>query len=96
MLVKSLRDLDWMFEFFKEINLISENQSGFRPGDSSINQFLSITHEIYQSLDDSLQVKAVFLDISKTFDIVWHKGLIFKLKQNGISNKILDIITGFV
>ena len=85
-----------MFEFFIENNLISKNQSGFRPGDSCINQLLSITHEIYQSFDDSLEVRAVFLDISKAFDKVWHKGLIFKLKQNGISDKILNIITDFL
>ena len=35
------------------------------------------------------------LDIYKVFDKVWHKGLIFKLKQNGISDKNLSIITDF-
>ena len=50
---------DRMFEFFIENNLISKNQSGFRPGDSCINQLLSITHEIYQSFDDNLEVRAV-------------------------------------
>ena len=53
-------------------------------------------HEIYQSFDDSLEVRAIFLDISKAFDKVWHKGLLFKLKQNGISDKILNIITDFL
>ena len=85
-----------MFEFFIANNLISKNQSGFRPGDSCINQLLSATHEVYQSFDDNLEVRAVFLDISKAFDKVWHKGLIFKLKQNGISDKILNIITDFL
>ena len=85
-----------MFEFFIENNLISKNQSGFRPGDSCINQFLSITHEIYQSFDDSLEVRAVFLDISKAFDKNWHKGLTFKLKQNGMPDKILIIFTDFL
>ena len=33
-----------------ENNLISKHQSGFRPGDSCINQLLPITNEIYQSL----------------------------------------------
>ena len=61
---------DRMFEFFMENNLISKNQPGFRPGDSCINQLLSITHEIYQSFDDNLEVRAVFLDISKAFDKV--------------------------
>ena len=86
---------DRMIESFTENN-ISKNQSGFRPHVSCINQLLSITHEIYQSFDDNLEVRAVFLDISKAFDKVWHKGLIFKLKQNGISDKILNIITDFL
>ena len=86
---------DRMFEFFIENNLISKNQSGFRSGDSCINQLLSITHEIYQSFDDNLEVRAIFLDISKAFVKVWHKGLIFKLKQNGIPDKILNIISDF-
>ena len=34
----------------------------------------------------------MFFDISKAFDQVWHKGLIEKLRQNGISGKILNII----
>ena len=41
-----------MFTFFAEDNLISPNQSGFRPGDFCINQLLAITHEIYESFDE--------------------------------------------
>ena len=77
-----------MFEFFIENNLISKNQSSFRPGDSCINLLLYITHEIYQSSDDSLEVSAVFLDISKALDKVWHKGLIFKLNRKLVYQKI--------
>ena len=35
-----------MFKFFIENELISPNQSGFKPGDSCINQVLAITHVI--------------------------------------------------
>ena len=84
-----------MFEFFTENELISQNQSGFKPGDSCISQLLCITHDIYQSLDDGLETRAVFLDISKAFDKVWHEGLLFKLKQNGISGNLLNVITNF-
>ena len=66
-----------MFEFF----IISHKQSGFKPGDSYIKQLLSITREIYKSVDDYLDVCGVLLDISKAFDKVWHKGLKYKLKQ---------------
>ena len=85
-----------MFEFFTENELISQNQSGFKPGDSCISQLLCITHDIYQSLDDGLETRAVFLDISKAFDKVWHEGLLFKLKQNGISGNLLNVITNFL
>ena len=52
--------------------------------------------DIYQSLDNGLETRAVFLDISKTFDKVWHKGLLFKLKLNGISGNLLKVITDFL
>ena len=58
-----------MFECFSENDLISHNQSGFKPGDLCTNLLSRITHEIYKSFDEGL-----FLDISKTFDKVWpHK-----------------------
>ena len=38
----------------------------------------------------------MFLDISKAFDKVWHASLIFKLKQNGISGKLLNLIKDFL
>ena len=41
-----------------------------KPGDSCINQLLSITHKIYNSFDKGLEVKSVFLHISKAFDKV--------------------------
>ena len=34
--------------------------------------------------------------LSKAFDEVWHKGLIYKLKQNGILGNLLDSITDFL
>ena len=85
-----------MYSFFIENDLISSNQSGFKQGDSCINQLLSITHEIYQSLDQGYEVRGVFLDISKAFDKVWHKGLLYKLEQNGIKGPLLNILKDFL
>ena len=73
-----------VFSFLIENNLIFSNQSGFKPGDSCIKQLFSITHKINKSFDNGFEVRGVFLDISKAFDKVWHKDIIFKLKQNGI------------
>ena len=85
-----------MFGFFLDKGLISANQSGFKPEDSCINQFLSITRNIYKSFDDGYEVRAVFLDISKVFDKVWHDGLFFKLQENGISGKLLHVLKHFL
>ena len=84
------------FRFLNENNLIFSNQSGFKPGDPCINQLLSITYEIYKSFDNGFEVRGVILDISKAFDKVWHKGIIFKLKQNGISSKLLSVLSDFL
>ena len=76
-----------MFDFFSKNNPLSPSQSEFIPGDSCINQLLLINHEILSAFD--LKVRGIFLDISKAFDRVWHDGLVFKLRQNGISGKMI-------
>ena len=82
--------------FFLKNNLLSPNQSIFRPEDSCINQLLSINHEILSAFDIRLEVREIFLDISKAFDKVWHDGLIFKLCQNGICGETINILEDFL
>ena len=43
-----------MYDFLTENDLLSPNHSGFRSGDSCINQLLSITHELLNAFDKSL------------------------------------------
>ena len=78
---------DATYEYLCVNQLLAPNQSGFRPGDSTVNQLLSITHQIYSAFEElpSRETRAVFLDISKAFDKVWHDGLLFKLTNYGIS-----------
>ena len=40
----------------------------------------------------TVNVRGVFLDISKAFDKVWHDGLIFKLKSFGAEGELLLLI----
>ena len=57
-----------------------------------------MTNEIQKAFDssDCLEVRAVFLDISKAFDKVWHEGLIHKLAQNGISGGLLNFFISYL
>ena len=64
------------------------------PGDSCIHQLISITHEIYAFFyaNPSLEVRAVFSDISKAFDQVWYEGLIYKMyKCMGVKGDLLPL-----
>ena len=85
-----------MFGLFIENDLISQHQSGFKPGESCINQLLLITHEIYESFDESFDVRSVFLDISTAFDTLWHNSFIFKRKQSGISGNLLNLLPNYL
>ena len=69
---------DTLYNHFEDNCLFSSCQSGFRKGDSCISKLLSITHDIFKGFDanSSLDTRGVFLDISKAFDRVGHKGLI--------------------
>ena len=85
-------------DFLEVNNLLNSNQSGFRPNDSCDSQLLSIFRDIYSSFDchPSLEVRGIFLDISKAFDRVWHEGLLYKIQSIGISGTPLKLIESFL
>ena len=74
------------------------SQSGFLLGDSSIAQLLSIIHEIQTAFDinPTVDVRGVFLDISKAFEKVWHDGLVVKLKSYGVEGELLSLLKNYL
>ena len=86
------------YTFLQNEQLLNSNQSGFRPSDSCINQLLSIMHEIFQTFDATLplEVRSVFLDISKAFYKVWHEGLLYKLNAIGVSGKFYKLMESYL
>ena len=51
-----------------ETSFLYKLQSGFRPGNSTINQLIFVVHKTYEALEGGKEVRVVFLDISKAFD----------------------------
>ena len=76
-------------QYLNDHSFITPFQSGFQAGDSTVNQLLYLCNEISNALDNNKELRIIFLDISKAFDRVWHKGLLFKLKSIGVSGNIL-------
>ena len=85
--------------------------SKFKPTDFLDKEVMSLTDDTFirktlehQGIDVdailcinfTLEVRAVFLDISKAFDKVWHDGLIFKMRQNSISVKLLKLFQNYL
>ena len=87
-----------LYTYLTNHKLITKNQSGFRSGDSTTNQLLFLVNEIHEAFENPkfLEVRAVFLDISKAFDKVWHDGLIYKLEQNGVSGNLLKLTRSYL
>ena len=85
-----------LYNYLISNNLITKNQPGCHPGDSTVNQLIGLVNDIHKSFDSrtSLEDRAVFLDISKAFDKVWH--FMFKLKQNGVSGPDLNLLTNYL
>lgn len=85
-----------LFNYLHENDLLYKYQSGFLPQHSTVFQLVDIYHNICQCFDNHQFSCMVFCDISKAFDRVWHKGLIFKLRQYGIRGDFLNWLTDYL
>ena len=78
-----------IYNFYRDNFVLTDFQSGFQHGRSTTTQLLEVYHTFCQALDKEKEVRVIFLDISKAFDKVWHKGLLHKLQLSGISGQLL-------
>ena len=76
-------------DYMTEYDIITPFQSGFRHGDSTTNQLLFLSNEMYKAFDENKEIRIVFCDTSKAFDRVWHKRFLFKLRRIGFSELIV-------
>ena len=76
---------------------LTEKQSGYRPGHSTQLQLLYLTHQLYSALDENHNFTAIYLDISKYFDKIWHQALLQKCEiQYSISGSLLAWLRSYL
>ena len=78
-----------IFNHLHENKLLYKYQSGFIPGYSTTHQLIELYNKILLALNDKLVTSITFADISKAFDTVWIKALLYKLEKYGIKGDLL-------
>lgn len=76
---------------------LTSAQSGFRRGDCTSMQLSRLLQDIHTDRDLHRAVGICYFDLSKAFDTVWHRALLFKLKEVfRISGTALSWITSYL
>ena len=83
-------------DHLEKCDLLSDFQYGFRSSRSTVDLLTVVSDRIARAFNSSGATRAVALDISKTFDMVWHAGLLHKIKSCGISGQIFRLIFSFL
>ena len=87
---------DAILEHLLDKKVIKDSQHGFMPGRSCLTNLLTFLEKVTADIDSGFPVDVVYLDFSKAFDKVPHKGLMKKIKAHGIGGNIHRWIEGWL
>lgn len=71
-------------------------QFGFRSQHSTTLQLTRVLHLLAEEHNFGRHTAAVFLDVEKAFDRVWHPGLLFKLIQVSLPPALTQVLASFL
>ena len=81
-----------LLKYIDSINLIRENQIGFKRNSRTSDHILTLKSIIDFQKSKKEKAFAAFIDLRKAFDTVWRDGLFYKMLLNGINGKTYNII----
>ena len=87
---------DRMITYIEKNNILSKTQYGFRKGLSTENAIINFIDKIHTGLENRQFTAAIFMDLSKAFDVLDHKILAIKLEHYGFRGIFLDLLIDFV
>ena len=76
--------------------ILTWRNAGFKKNEGTINQLLYLNHTIYNNLNNGKDTAMIFLDASKAFDRIWHKGLLWKLKKIGVCDNLCEWFNSYL
>ena len=82
---------DWC----NENDIINKQQNGFRSKRNTNDNLLKLTQSLKQNIKKRFVTSAVFLDVEKAFDQVWHTGLLHKMKKFDMDHSLVRWIKSF-
>lgn len=80
----------------EDLNMIPDFQYGFRKEHGPTQQVIRLTEHINNHLNTATPTSAIFLDVEKAFDKVWHEGLLYKMRQSGINDGMTRLIQSYL
>ena len=85
-----------LLTFLETNNLLSDHQYGFRKARSTGDLLAYAIHVWSSALESCGENRVISLDISKAFDLIWHKGLLAKLPMFGLNQTLINWIGSFL
>ena len=79
-----------------DIGILSDKQFGFRLHHSTSDQLLRVVKFTTKSTEWKQFTSAVFLNVAKTSDSVWHEELVYKIHFAGILLALVLLIDSFL
>lgn len=78
------------------LELLPDEQFGFRGNHSSSHAIMNVTKKANEELARGNSTQIVFLDIQKAFDCVWTNGLIYKMIEFGFSRDLIKLCHSYL
>ena len=77
-------------------NLMCRFQAAFRKGHSPIDQIHRLMTSIRLNSSEGKSTSAIFLDVERAFDSVWHQGLKFKFLTSKLPTAVCRILSNYL
>ena len=85
-----------MLQFIEKHEILSKSQLGFRKNASTETALINFIDFVRKGITAKHNIGAIFMDLSKAFDVMDHHILEIKLKHYGFRGTFLKFLMSFV